>query len=277
MSGEDRRAGEPRFPFGRNWRAFLEILDDDRIHEAELSLRRLLGVSRLEGCGFLDVGCGSGLFSLAARRLGARVVSFDYDPDSVACAEALRERYLPGDEGWTIARGSALDSPYLASLGRFELVYAWGVLHHTGDLWRAVDLVADRVADGGRLALALYNDQGVISRIWRGVKRIYVAGGLGRALVLALFVPLFVAYGLAADLVRLRDPRRRYAVYRRNRGMSIVHDWIDWLGGYPFEVARPGEVVEALRQKGFRLALLRPTRGWGNNELVFVRERPEVR
>src|ERR1044072_2056758 len=102
-------AGGERFEFGKNWARFLELLDEGRIRSAEESLRTMLEVESLEGKSFLDIGSGSGLFSLAARRLGARVRSFDYDPRSVACARELRRRYFPDAGGWTIEEGSALD------------------------------------------------------------------------------------------------------------------------------------------------------------------------
>src|ERR1044072_5239228 len=99
----------------------------------------MLEVDNLLGKKFLDVGSGSGLFSLAARRLGAQVHSFDYDPQSVACTGELRRRYFPDDLHWVVQQGSVLDQGYLASLGSFDVVYAWGVLHHTGAMWRALD------------------------------------------------------------------------------------------------------------------------------------------
>ena len=80
---QEIRQGE-RFEFGKNWSQFLSHLNDSRIAEAEQSLRNMLEVDDLCGKRFLDIGSGSGLFSLAARRLGASVYSFDYDPRSVA-------------------------------------------------------------------------------------------------------------------------------------------------------------------------------------------------
>src|SRR5215510_1899574 len=106
---EEVARGE-RFEFGKNWRRFLEGVRDEQIVTAESSLKRMLGVDSLAGLSFLDIGSGSGLFSLAARRLGARVHSFDYDPQSVACAAELRHRYFPGDGGWVVEKGSALDA-----------------------------------------------------------------------------------------------------------------------------------------------------------------------
>ncbi len=82
-------AGKQRFEFGANWNRFLAVLNDERIAQAEESLKRMLEVDNLQGKSFLDIGSGSGLFSLAARRLGARVYSFDYDPKSVACTREL--------------------------------------------------------------------------------------------------------------------------------------------------------------------------------------------
>jgi 2-polyprenyl-6-hydroxyphenyl methylase/3-demethylubiquinone-9 3-methyltransferase len=148
---------EIRFAFGANWRRFLDSLDDVRIREAEASLRAMLGVDHLRGRSFLDIGSGSGLFSLAAWRLGARVHSFDYDPQSVACTEELRRRYAPGDSRWTIARGSALDAAYLLSLGQYDVVYSWGVLHHTGRMWEALELALLQLAPDGSLFIAIYS------------------------------------------------------------------------------------------------------------------------
>jgi len=262
-----------RFAFGRNWRAFLSVLDEDRIAQAQKSLREMLQVDTLRGKAFLDVGSGSGLFSLAAARLGAaRVHSFDYDPESVACTEELKRRYAPDFAGWTIERGSTLDESYVAALGAYDVVYSWGVLHHTGELARALRIICIPVASQGKLFIALYDDRGWTSRAWIPVKRLYVSGWPGAALVAAVFVPLFVLKGLLSDLGRGRNPVTRYREYRKLRGMSIVHDWLDWLGGYPFEVAAPDWVIDFCARRGFRLAKIK--RGHGrdrNNEFVFVK------
>ena len=266
------RAGD-RFQFGANWQRFLRLLDDQRIAVAEASLRSMLECERLDGRTFLDAGSGSGLFSLAARRLGARVTSFDFDPQSVACTAELRRRYFPEDRDWTVREGSVLDESFMSSLGRFDVVYSWGVLHHTGSMWQAIDLAQRAVTLNGRFFIALYNDQGLRSAIWRNIKRLYCSGLPGRALVTTVCVPYFVTRRFISDVARGRNPLAHYRQYRANRGMSVIRDWVDWLGGYPFEVSTPTATFDFLRARGFRLDRLISTLGSGCNEFVFTRVR----
>lgn len=247
-----------------------EHVNDGDMHATGSSPCPAVPDAPLAGCRFLDVGCGSGLFSLAARRLGAQVHSFDFDPQSVACAEELRRRYFPDDHQWTIEQGSALDADYLKQLQEGDVVYSWGVLHHTGDMWRALEYVGQLVRPGGVLAIALYNDQGWRSRMWLRVKQLYCGHVAPRWIVLLVFIPWFFLRTVAVSLVRRRN---EFRAYRRHRGMSIRHDWLDWLGGLPFEVAGVEEVIEFHHRRGFQLRHVNRTRRLGNNEFVFVRHR----
>ena len=261
-----------RFEFGRNWQRFLNILNEDHIAEAVRSLKRMLEIEDLNEKSFLDVGSGSGLFSLAARRLGARVYSFDYDPQSVTCAVSLRDHFFPGDTKWTVEEGSVLDDEYVKSLGQFDIVYSWGVLHHTGDLWHALDNATLSVGQGGRLWIAVYNDQGWHSHMWARVKRLYCSSLLGKIVVIAVYFPYFFGDGLLKDMLLRKNPVSRYTNYKRERGMSRLTDWLDWLGGYPFEVAKPEEIFYFLKNRGFQLERLKTCGGGlGNNEFVLVR------
>ncbi len=253
-----------RFPFGRNWARFLTRLDEARIESATRALANLLGVTDLEGQRFLDIGSGSGLSSLAARRLGAKVHSFDFDPESVACTAELRRRFFPGDPDWTVEQGSALDADYLRSLGEFDVVYSWGVLHHTGAMEQALENALIPLSGKGLLVLALYNDQGWISRYWTAVKRIYNRGAAGRAAMIALHAPYLLG---ARWLARALSGRLRL-----ERGMSLWYDMLDWLGGYPFEVASPERVIGFFHRHGLVPDSVRGCgRRHGCNEFVFRR------
>jgi len=264
-----------RFAFGKNWQRFLSCLTERRIAVAEQSLKSLLQRDSLTGLTFLDVGCGSGLFSLAARRLGARVRSFDYDQDSVACCQELQRRFFSDDEAWRIEHGSALDERYLESLGTFDIVYSWGVLHHTGRMWDAIAAVSQRVAPDGQLVLSLYNDQGGASRRWRMIKRLYNSVPRAIQFLIVLAVGLWTETKQALiRLIRLQNPLpfQDWSRRREERGMSFWHDLVDWVGGYPFEVARPEEVFHFLRDRDFTLTELTTQGcGYGCNEYVFRR------
>jgi 2-polyprenyl-3-methyl-5-hydroxy-6-metoxy-1,4-benzoquinol methylase len=264
-----------RFEFGKNWRQFLQLLDETRIQRAEASLTAMLRRPSLLQRTFLDIGCGSGLFSLAARRLGARVHSFDFDADSVACAEELRRRFFPGDPGWHIEQASVLDDVYMRSLGEFDVVYSWGVLHHTGRMWAGVDAACRAVAPGGQLFIALYNDLGTRSRRWRAVKRMYNRTP-------TRLRPVLTALAIAPQ--ELKDLARSIAAgsplhYLRlwsaynDRGMNRWRDAVDWVGGYPYEVATPEAVFDFCRERNFELTAMKcGGAGLGCNEFVFGRK-----
>jgi len=264
-----------RFEFGDNWTRFLSVLDDRRILDAEASLKQMLGITRLDGQKFLDIGCGSGLFSLVARRLGAQVHSFDFDLRSVACAQELKRRYFPEDEAWHIEEGSILDGEYVERLGQFDIVYSWGVLHHTGSMWVALESAIGRVAiPHGTLFIAIYNDQGWKSHAWWFIKLIY--NRLPR-----LFKGLFVVgvSVLVQTLVIIKysiklKPMVAIAPLlsdRRERGMSARYDAIDWIGGFPYEFTRYDVLVDYLKARGFSLTNYRRDDSQGCNELVVKR------
>ena len=273
--GAEVKSGD-RFEFGKNWTRFLNTLNDEKIAAAEQTLRAMLEVDTLAGKRFIDIGSGSGLSSLAAHRLGATVTSFDFDPHSVACTRELKRRYCSDSDRWTIDEGSALDSDYLKTLGTFDVVYSWGVLHHTGRMWAALGNVHPLVAPGGILYIAIYNDQGSRSVRWRWIKKTY------NRLPRILRSPYAAAVIAPSEfknvtLSVLRGQFSKYINYApargvNPRGMTRWRDALDWVGGYPFEVATPEAIFDFYRKYGFVLKRLHCGGvGDGCNEFVFAK------
>ena len=260
-----------RFEFGENWQQFLKLVDDEHICEAERSLSEMLEASDLSRMCFLDVGCGSGLFSLAARRMGARVHSFDYDEQSVLCTQELKRRFFHNDEKWSIEQASVLDRAYLRSLTKFDIVYAWGVLHSTGAMWQSLENVTIPLARGGKVFISIYNHQRFWSSFWALVKRFYIFSPALVRTMLVYFFYLYYCTGLFVfDILRGIHPlaRHRSPCYR---GMNMCIDVRDWIGGWPFEVAVPSEIVNFFRDRfSFVLIKIRTCGDrHGCNEFVF--------
>lgn len=240
-----------RFKFGANWRSFLETLNEDRIKEAEDSISTMLNQNDFSGLKVLDIGSGSGLFSLSFRRMGAIVTSFDYDADSVYCTKSLKQRYFDNDSNWDVLQGSVLDKTFLESLGQFDIVYSWGVLHHTGNMWKAIDMASQKVKSKGLLFIGIYEDLGIKSIMWTKIKKLYCSSFLGRSIVLSVFIPYYLIRGFFEDIFRLKSPFKRYDDYWKKRGMSKYHDWIDWLGGFPYEYSTIETLTTFLATRGF--------------------------
>lgn len=274
MSAREPAGRGSSFSFGQNWRLFLAHLTDDQIADAVQSLQGFLGVPTLAGKRFLDIGCGSGLFSYAAYLLDAQeVVSFDLDADAVAATRALRGR--AGSPGyWHVTQGSVLDHAFLRALGVFDVVYAWGSLHHTGRMWEAVRNSVGAVAPDGYVYLALYNRvPGPLgSRFWGRVKRLYNAvPASGKRLLERLFTLGLVLREGARGQHPLARMRRMPA---EKRGMEWWTNVRDWLGGMPYEYATVEEVTAFMRTHApaFRLVNLYRVRDLRNNWYLFQRD-----
>ena len=268
LSAKDQIKQGQRFAFGHNWHNYLSLLDNERIDEAVKSLSSMLGMDDLSGKTFLDIGSGSGLFSLAARRMGATVHSFDFDEQSVNCTQSLRERFYKDDPQWQVSQGSVLDKEFLKKFAPADIVYSWGVLHHTGSMWEALENVAPLVKPDGKLFISIYNDQGGRSKRWYKLKKAYNQYNALQPIILAygavrLWLKIFILDALKGDVLRT------WKNYKSTRGMSAWYDIVDWIGGYPFEVATPAEIFRFYRERGFILEAMTTQYGHGCNEFVF--------
>lgn len=263
---------EKHFSFGKNWQNFLCLINDARRKDALLSIVEFMRLKNLRDKTFLDAGCGSGLFSEAAFRLGAeKIMSIDIDPFSVACCCYLHEK-AGHPKNWEIREGSVLDENFLAGLGTFDIVYSWGVLHHTGKMWDAIRNTARLVKEGGLYYIAIYNkvEGGRSSEFWLKVKRFYNrSSNFGKAVLEFLYMAVF----FLRRLVRFKNPIPEIIDYRAtHRGMSWKIDIVDWLGGYPYEFASVEEVFQFVKKNfpNFNLLNLKTADNVGANWFLFV-------
>lgn len=259
------------FHFGKNWQAYLAgHVNEASLRQSTESLKRFLPFP-LSGKSFADVGSGSGVHSLSALELGAsRVTSFDADADSVAATEALKKAIAP-DADWTVRKGSMLDADFVSGLGSFDLVYCWGVAHHTGDMWKALATIDPLVAKGGHLYVALYNTVGGrigSSAWWHSIKKFY---NRSPRFVQKLMERGYISLSVLMLMLRFRNPFTVMRDYRAKRGMAYTTDRIDWLGGYPYEHAKPEEVFHFYAKRGMELVEMKTTNYVGCNEFLFRR------
>ncbi len=259
-----------RFEFGKNWRDFLNTLDDKKIEEAKKSLIHPLKMESLKNKTFIDIGCGSGLFSYCAYVLGAKkVVSIDIDEDAIQCCQILKEK-AGNPANWKIIHGSILDETLVSSLQKYDIVYSFGVLHHTGNMWKALQNTIELVNDNGYLYLALYNYKRGIngSKTWLMIKKVY-----NKSPKILKNVYFFVyAYAVTMYMLfKFKNPMKEIKYYHTNRGMNFWTDLRDWIGGYPYEYASREEVINFLNKhtRHCELLYLKPNDGLGNNVFVF--------
>ncbi|MDY6993578.1 MAG: class I SAM-dependent methyltransferase, partial [Pseudomonadota bacterium] len=168
------------FNFGKNWLAFSQkALTTERVQQAQEDFAQLFEGIALQNKTFLDIGFGQGLSLLIAKQHGAQVVGCDINP---TCQQALVQSstHFPDIQlaDILIFEGSILESTLVKQLlaqshqQGFDIVHSWGVLHHTGNMQRAIEHAAALVKPVGILVVAIYNRHWS-SSIWLAIKWLY--------------------------------------------------------------------------------------------------------
>lgn len=258
------------FSFGKNWKSFLKSLDEHQFKNAKSSLTNFLNLNTFQGKTFLDVGCGSGLFSYAAFQLGAdKIVSFDVDSFSVECCRYLHKK-AGSPSNWKIYEGSILNNNFVSQLETFDIVYSWGVLHHTGQMWDAIKNSAKLTKKDGLYYIAIYNKKGGLlnSNMWLKIKRLY---NNSSKIEKGIWEMMFMASFCVVKLIKLQSPIMIIKIYKERRGMDWRTDVIDWLGGYPYEFATVEEIFKFIKSNfpQFDLINLEGHDDTKNNQFLF--------
>ena len=257
-----------RFGFGKNWTKFINhYFSEERVESSINRFTDFTAIDNLSFLNFIDVGCGSGLHSLAALRLGAqRVTSFDIDPKAVAISKKLK--VMEGNPfNWEINQGSILDSKFVSSLGNYDFVYSWGVLHHTGEVWKAIQNTCSLVKTDGYLYLALYSlNVQMNPEYWLRTKQKYVNSSKFMKVVMEQKYLLEHVHG--SSLRNFFKGKFRPEVGRM-RGMELMTDVRDWLGGWPMEFVLDEEVEKAVSKLGFVLKNVK--KGEACTEFLFTK------
>ncbi len=250
------------FDFGQNWASYTDkVIDEKRIAAAVESLQMLLADESLPGRSFLDVGCGTGMFSAAAARMGARpILGIDVNPRCVEVSRRNQKTYA-AQADTRFETVSILDADRISRLDRFDVVYAWGSLHHTGKMWEAITNTASRVKPGGTFILAIYHRHWT-SGMWKAVKVVYnVSPKWLKPVWTAIFYPLIY---LAKLVITRENPLKMH------RGMDLYHDVVDWIGGYPYEYASIDEIKTFVEKLGFKMIRVFPAvLPTGNHQYIF--------
>jgi predicted RNA methylase len=260
---------EAHFEFGENWKSYSKTIDQKRIASAVEGVRKLFPEG-LTGKTFLDIGCGSGLHSLAALLLGAAMVTaVDIDENSVSTTQELLTKHAPNSR-WTARVASVFDVSCDA-LGKFDVVYSWGVLHHTGDMWRAIESATDFVRADGQFAIAIYSATACDS-MWKAEKKFY---SRAPSPIQWSIRQIYMVAFLTAKLGLGANPISYVRKYSEVRGMNFSHDVHDWLGGYPYETATAPELHDRIckmgfaEERSFTLPVTSGLFGSGCHEFVF--------
>ncbi len=257
------------YDFGENWKDFsLNALQGINIEQSMNDFKILINNENIEGKTFLDIGFGQGLSLLHATQLGAKTVGCDINPTCKEVLENNKQKYFNlKDTTIPVVVGSIIENETIESLKRinnkFDIVHSWGVLHHTGDMWKAIDNCTDLVNNNGKLIISIYNKHWS-SAMWKFIKWFY---NISPKFIQWLMIKIFyIVIFIAKFLVTFKNP------LKKERGMNFYYDIIDWIGGYPYEYATMDEINDYVSKKGYvLLSKVKAQVPTGCNEFIFKR------
>lgn len=247
------------FSFGYNWLDFVRNrLTENIISSHQNNLKEIydkIGID-LAGKSLFDIGCGSGLSSLSFQRLGCnKIISLDIDQYSVQASNLTKEKFSRNPSEWQIHQGSILDISVVEDES-MDVVYSWGVLHHTGDMWNALRKAVRPVKKGGLFHVALYR-----------------SGPNYTTHLEEKFKFKFADRESKLHTLFKRKKGFKGSFDVNERGMNKFHDSLDWLGGIPYEVCDP-EILESwLKDRfNFKTVYFQDWCEGGNFVMVFQKQ-----
>lgn len=249
------------FNFGKNWKHYSKnALNQNKLNATIRSIDKLTD-NKIQNSRFLDIGCGSGIFSVAASKAGAKeVVGFDISQESIEASRYNKKRFYP-QGNMTFHKKSILNTD-INNFGKFDIVYSWGVLHHTGHMWKAINNSLKLVKANGLFIIAIYNRHWSCP-LWKIIKKLY---NISPKIIQKIMIGFFYwIIAITKFIVTCKNP------FTKRRGMNFYHDVIDWVGGYPYEYASKRQIKKYVQNKGFRLIkFFKSPVPTGCNEYVFI-------
>jgi 2-polyprenyl-3-methyl-5-hydroxy-6-metoxy-1,4-benzoquinol methylase len=111
---------------------------------------------RWRGKSVLEIGCGLGTDTVNFARAGAQVTAIDLSDQSAALARQRLEVYGLGDRA-TIYVGNAEELPSIVPHQTFDLVYSFGVIHHSPNPRLIVEHLRQYMTPQSELRLMVYS------------------------------------------------------------------------------------------------------------------------